>query len=442
MYESKTSDLTFAWQERATPSSGCALYGNNLVVEIPGSKANTQAGHTPGILSPNLPPNPPTSPVDANYSFPLSRGVLATKLNVNARPFVPGGGTLIAAGAKNSADLAIISTPRQVNLLGSDHEKEQSDGEKTLSGALDKLDIEDEPKLPEVVIQTVGEPSSNLGSDSSSRVGTESDSHSRTEPHLHAAQQNLRTDSENREQTPVEMQLENSHETHPQSSGSRSDSSCSDTQRQHDAVQSTAPQATALPTSQTTSDHHQSPRHSPTPTPASPPSCAPRHTPTSSQMDDKPPPPTSHTSSDQEKLKSQEAQAPAALTQPNSQSCSPGSVSSLSSASLTSTVPSTTGSTASGNGGVKIKSWASIVSKKSQPAAQVSQTSLTGSSQVHSGGSALTSKRSSETGSRPNHVTTVAMATDGLVGEDWSQMPPLNPEKAHAQLASLGSKFV
>ena len=452
LYQNKTSDLRFIWQESS--SSRCALYGNNLTVQVP-TVVSSQGAHMPGVLSPNIPPNPPTSPVDATYDL-SNRGGLPKKLNVNAVPFVPGGGvsiTLIGGEAINSDNDSKNSSARQLNFPSSDAQ-EQLESDRTLSGALEKLKIEDEPKIPGVVVQTIGEPSCNMGSDSNSRVGNESDSHSRTDPHLNAAQQNLRTSTDH-EQSPVQLQLdlsttsqqlENSERTQPNSSNMRSDSpshsvSSSDTERQHDVAQDTAPQATALPTNQTASSHRRSHTHSPTPTPTSPPPHTPSRTPTPSQMNDKPPPQqSSQASSDQEKLKSQEAQQQQqALTQSSSQSCSPGSVSSLSSTSLSSTVPSTAGSTTSGNGGVKIKSWASIVSKKSstgQPAVQVPQTSLAGSPQVHSG---------SNRASSGDHVTSVAMATDSQVqGRDdvtQQQESPLNPAKAHAQLASLGSKL-
>ena len=439
LYQNKTSDLRFVWQERGTLSSRCALYGSNLVLQVP-----TAATHTPGVLSPNIPPNPPTSPVDGNYDMLSNRGGLASKLNVNAVPFIPGAGTLIGTGAINNLDVAKNSTSQS----NSDAQG-QSDSDKTLSGALEKLNTDDQPKLPGVVVQTVGEPSCNLGSESNSRVVIESDSHSRTDPHLNAAQQNSRTHSDSREQSPAELHLdlsttsqplEDSQRTQPLSSSIRSGSpSCSvssDTERQH-GVQNMVPQAQdqALPTNQANSGHR-SHTHSPTPTPTSPPPhtpTSPSHTLTPSHTNDRPPPPSPlQASSDQEKLKSQETQQQA-LTQPSSQSCSPGSVSSLSSTSLTSTVPSTAGSTASGSGGIKTKSWASIVSKKastsSQPAGQVSQTSLTGSAQANKRGG-------SEGAPSQDHV---AMATDGQGREEG--MPPLNPAKSRAQLVNLGSKF-
>lgn len=419
------------------------------MVQIPTS----QGGHTSGALSPNIPPNPPTSPVDATYDL-SNRGGLPKKLNVNAVPFVPGGNVsiaLIGAGTINSLDDVKNSAARQLNFPSSDIQ-EQPESDRTLSGALEKLKIEEELKIPGVVIQTVGEPSCNTESESNSRVGSESNSHSRTDPHLNAAQQNSRT-STDREQSPAELQLDlstatqqldNSQRTQPNSSNVHSDSpshsvSSSDTERQRDVVQDTVtPQATALPTNQTASSHHrQSHTHSPTPTPTSPSPHTPSRTPTPSQANDKPPlTQSSQASSDQEKLKSQEVQQ--ALTQPSSQSCSPGSVSSLSSASLSSTVPSTAGSTTSGSGGAKTKSWASIVSTKSstnQLAMQVSQPSLAGSPQVHSGGNRASSG---------DHVTIVSMTTDNQVQgrEDVTQqqVPPLNPAKAHAQLSSIGSE--
>ena len=463
--------MRFAWQERVPSAKRCALYGNSLVVQVP-ALATSQGGHMPGTLSPNIPPNPPTSPVDATYDL-SSRGGLPSKLNVNAVPFVPG--ERITAGAINNLDVAKNSAARQLNFTHSDDAQGQPESERTLSGALEKLKIEDQPNIPGVVIQTVGEPSCDMGSESNSRVGNESDSHSRTDPHLNAAQQNSISE---REQSPADLsldlsataqQLENSQRTQPNStdipSGSPSHSiSSSDTERQHDVIPNkaaTRQATTALPTNQTASSSSSSDcrrlhTHSPTPTPTSPPPHS--HTPTPSQSNDKPRPSraSSSSASDQEKLRSQEAgqqqqqqqQEEAMAAQPSSQSCSPGSVSSLSSASLSSTVPSTAGSTASGSGGVKMKSWASIVSKKASstgqpPALQGSQSSLTGSPPVHSASGGGRSRRSSG-----DHVSNVAMATDSQVQsssrEDAAQqqMPPLNPAKAQAQLANLGSEFV
>ena len=460
LYQNKTSDLRFAWQERAPSTKRCALYGNSLAPLV----ATSQGGHMLGTLSPNIPPNPPTSPVDATYDL-SSRGGLPSKLNVNAVPFVPG--ERIGAGAINSLDVAKNSTARQLNFTHSDDAQGQPESERTLSGALEKLKIEDQPNVPGVVIQTVGEPSCDMGSESNSRVGNESDSHSRTDPHLNAAQQNSISE---REQSPAELsldlssttqQLENSQRTQPNSTDIRSGSpshsvSSSDTERHHDVIPNTAATrqaTTALPTNQTasSSDHRRSHTHSPTPTPTSPPPHS--HTPTPSQSNDKPRSSraSSSSASDQEKLRSQEAsqqqqqQQQASVAQPSSQSCSPGSVSSLSSASLSSTVPSTAGSTASGSGGVKVKSWASIVSKKAstgQPAAlQGSQNSLTGSPQVHAASGGGRSRTSSG-----DHMTAVATATDSQVQsrEDAAQqqMPPLNPAKAQAQLANLGSELI
>ena len=446
LYQNQTSDLRFVWQERVPSAKRCALYGNNLVVQVP-TVATSQGGHMPGVLSPNIPPNPPTSPVDATYDL-SSRGGLPSKLNVNAVPFVPGG--KIGTGAINSLDVAKNSTARQLNSPSSDAQG-QSESDRTLSGALEKLKIEDQPNIPGVVVQTVGESSCEMGSESNSRVGSKSNSHSRTDPHLNAAQQSSRID---REQSPAELsldlsattqQLESSQRRQPNStnicSGSPSHSVSSLDERQHDVIQDTTRQATALPTNQAASDHRRSHTHSPTPTPTSPPPHTLSRTPTPSQSNDKLPP---QASSDQEKLRSQEAgqqQQQQSLTQPGSQSCSPGSVSSLSSASLSSTVLSTAGSTTSGSGGVKTKSWASIVSKKTstgQPAVQVSQTSLASSPQVQSasGGGRM---------SLGDHVTAVATATNNQVQsrEDVTQqqVPPLNPAKAHAQLVNLGSEF-
>ena len=473
LYQNKTSDLRFAWQERVPSAKRCALYGNSLVVQVP-TLATSQGGHMPGTLSPSIPPNSPTSPVDATYDL-SSRGGLPSKLNVNAQPFVPGG--RITAGAINNLDVAKNSAARQLNFTHCDDAQGQPESERTLSGALEKLKIEDQPNIPGVVIQTVGEPSFDMGSESNSRVGNESDSHSRTDPHLNAAQQNSVSE---REQSPAELsqdlsttaqQLENSQRTQPNStdipSGSPSHSvSSSDTERQHDVIPNTAATrqaTTALPTNQTasssSSDRRRSHTHSPTPTPTSPPPPPHSHTPTPSQSNDKPRPSraSSSSASDQEKLRSQETgqqqqqqqqEEQVMAAQPSSQSCSPGSISSLSSASLSSTVPSTAGSTASGSGGVKVKSWASIVSKKASstgqpPALQGSQSSLTGSPPVHSASGGGRSRISSG-----DHVSIVAMATDSQVQsssrEDVAQqqMPPLNPAKAQAQLANLGSEFV
>ena len=451
----------------------CALYGNNLVVQVPTAAATSQGGHIPGVLSPNIPPNPPTSPVDAAYDL-SGRGGLPSKLNVNAVPFVPGG--RISAGAINSLDVAKNSAARQLNFPSANDAQGQSESEKTLSGALEKLKIEDQPNVPGVVIQTVGEPSCDVGSESNSRVGNESDSHSRTDPHLNAAQQNSSTD---REQSPTDLSLdlststtqpllENSQRTQPNStstnicSGSPSHSvGSSDTERQRDVT--TIQQATALPTNQAaSSDRRRSHTHSPTPTSSTPtpaptstpPPRALSRTPTPSLSNDKPPT-TLLASTDQEKLRSQEAgqqlqqqHQQQTLTQPSSQSCSPGSISSLSSASLSSTVPSTAGSTTSGSGGAKVKSWASIVSKKAltgqPPALQGAQTSLAGSPQVHSasGGGGGGGRTSSG-----DHMTAVATVTEihSQVSsrEDviQQQVPPLNPAKAHAQLVQLGSEF-
>ena len=113
-----------------------------------------------------------------------------------------------------------------------------------------------------------------------------------------------------------------------------------------------------------------------------------------------------------------------------------GSVSSLSTTSAASAVPSSAGSSASRSGGVKLKSWASIVGKKSsEPVGQVSQTCLATSPHVNAGhsvpGSSDAIKRVGDGTSSHDLTVSGAMAQSG--DETQKQFPPLNP----TQLANL-----
>ena len=468
LFKNKTSDLQFVWQER-TSSKRCALYGNNLTVQE--SPLSKQGGYASGALSPNIPPNPPTSPVEGNCDISI-RGGLASKLNVNAMPFIPGSTISIStlgAGVKNNLDETknsttsqlMFTTPNAVNTTTS------SSSTNTPSFAPESASREHGQPLPGVVVQTIGEPSSHQILESNLRVddshptdqgqGTTASStaeqntdntRNHFENHVSQSSGQFRVDLSSTQQSA------DSPRTQPCStldalSDSHSRSVSSDTEGQlDDTVPHTGGQQ-APPT--TSSSDAQSQSHSPTPTPPPPPlsshpPISPSHTLTPSQDNSTPLPASSdHTKSDDVPLSQ--------TVQSGSHSTSPGSVSSLSTASATSTVPSVAGSSTSGSGGVKM-SWASIVSKKSgQSVGQVSQTSLASSPQVQTGhatssGAAAKKGVGGEGASSHDPTTSVCMVTDSRQSEDEAratennQSPPLNPAMCHTQLTSLGSMLL
>ena len=439
LFKNTTSDLHFVWQDRAA-NQRCASFGNNLVVQT--TAFGSKGGCSPGVLSPNIPPNPPTSPVEGNYDT-SNRGGLASKLNVNAIPFVPA--TLSAIVPDNQDSLGVTKNNFTQQLTFP-------------SSATTDTDMEGRHQLPGVVVQTIGEPSSTTRLESSFR-DIESDSHSSEQSTNSTAQQVAQTsekhsnDCEHSKPPPSTLHLDLSTvqqlvdppqrtqpcSTSPDSThtGSHSCSVSSDTGRQHDVVAQTKPHPP--PSSRTSTSESRSGSQSPTSTPHVP--TSPSHTLVPLQSTNSPSPSSSTANVKDEVASSQGAlqQPPVYVTQSSSQSASPGSVSSLSTASATSTVPSSASSSASGSGGVKLKSWASIVGKKSsEPVGQASQTSSATSPHVQTvPSSSIAAKRGGdETSSHDLHVT-VTMATDSHEGGDETQkqFPPLNP----AQLANLGS---
>lgn len=442
LFKNTTSDLHFVWQDRAAPNRRCASFGNNLVVQT--TAFANKGGLSQGVLSPNIPPNPPTSPVDGNYDT-SNRGGLASKLNVNAIPFVPATLSVIVPETKDSLGVTKNSATQQLTFL---------------SSATTNTVTEGRHRLPGVVVQTIGEPSSTTRLESRSR-DIESDSHSSERSTNSTAEQVAQTsekhsnDCEHSKPPPSTLHLDLStvqqsvdppQRTQPCSSsssdsthtGSRSCSVSSDTGRQIDVVAQTKPHPP--PSSGMSMSESRSESHSPTPTP--PPShmpTSPSHTAVPSQ-DTNSPSLGSFTAQVKNEVPSSQGtlqQPPVHVTQSSSQSASPGSVSSLSTASATSAVPSSASSSTSGSGGVKLKSWASIVGKKSsEPVGQASQTSLATSPHVQTVPSSnIATKRGDDEIS--SHDLTVVMATDSQEGGDETQkqFPPLNP----VQLANLGS---
>ena len=454
LFKNKTSDLTFVWQERVPPKR-CALYGNNLVVQEPVAPHH-QGGYTPGVLSPKYPPNPPTSPVEG-YCDVTNRGGLASKLNVNAMPFVPGAPvSVIIPVPKNSFNVTKNSTTSQLKFSSSSIAGALPSNSIASSNAPDASTSGEIPQqpLPGFVVQTLGEPSCNQALDSNSRVD-ESHSHSQNQDTSSTAQHvsdNARNTIDNHTQseepltrTPVDLSttqpLTDAQRTQPCSapdvrSVSPSCSVGSEVERQHEVVVTPTDGEEQAPPTSSTHSGSRSQTHSPTPPQVSHTPSSPSHTITPSQMDSSP-------------LTSVEVVKPEVpssqivhTNQSSSQSASPGSVSSLSTTSAASTVPSATGSSTGGSGGVKVMSWASIVGKKSnQPPGQVTQTGLTSSPQVQSGHGSLATKRGcgGEGLSSCDPTVHVTMVTDG--GTQDEQSPPLNSSKCHAQLSNLGSMF-
>ena len=437
LFKNATSDLHFVWQDRVVPNRRCAPFGNNLVVQT--AAFASKGGCFPGVLSPNIPPNPPTSPVEGNYDT-SNRGGLASKLNVNAMPFVPATLSVIVPETKDSLGVTKNSTTQQLTFL---------------SSATTDTSTEGRHRLPGVVVQTIGEPSSTTGLESTFR-DIESESHSSEQSTNSTAQQTSEKHSNDCEHfkpppstlhldlSTVQQPVDSPQRTQPCSSsdsthtGSRSCSVSSDTGRQHDDV--VQAKAHTPSSSKTSMSESRSESHSPTPTP--PPShmpTSPSHALGASQNTTSPSPASSTAHVKNEVASSQGAlqQPPVHVTQSSSQSTSPGSVSSLSTASAASAVPSSASSSASGSGGVKLKSWASIVGKKSsEPVSQASQTCLATSPHVQTVPSrSIATKRGGDGIS--SHDLTVTMASDSQEGGDETQkqFPPLNP----AQLANLGS---
>lgn len=66
--------------------------------------------YSPGILSPNIPPNPPTSPVEEIAGGALDGRKMSRKLNVNAIPFVPGAPNIAVDMEKNHSVTSSLIT--------------------------------------------------------------------------------------------------------------------------------------------------------------------------------------------------------------------------------------------------------------------------------------------------------------------------------------------
>ena len=441
LFKDKVPGLHFVWRDRPG-TRRCALYRNNLTVQK--EDFGSRGGYTPGVLSPNIPPNPPTSPVEGNCDM-LSRG-LPSKLNVNAMPFVPAAISVIGPGAKNSLDTTKNRIVQPLEVPKSSAASSNSESSSTAPPPSANRGNGEQP--PGLVVQTVGESSCNLTLESNSRT-VESDSHSTEQnsgtPVAGNSSNNISERRDHSELPPsfdhqVDLssteQATDSQRTQPCStvevrSPSSTCSVSSDSERQRGDIATHHPQKT--------SSDSRSQTRSPTPSPGSP--C---HALTPSQNVE----PSLQTSTDQVKTDAQ-SQLPRQQGQPvppvqsSSLSASPGSVSSLSTAS----VVSTGAPPAAGSGGGKVMSWASIVGKKSsQPAGQVSQTSLTSSPQVQASGSVTAKKDRDTTSCDP--TTNVAVVTDSRQNEggawgssDAALQRPFNHARSRAELAKLGSKL-
>ena len=433
LFKNTTSDLHFVWQEKAAPKR-CALFGKILVVQT--ATSADQGGYSPGALSPNIPPNPPSSPVEGNNEA-LNRGLLS-KLNVNAMPFVPG--TLSAVGPvpESSVDVTKNDAVRQLNFPTSDGGSECTVSSDTHTST------EYRHQLPGVVVQTIGEPSCGTQTlESNSRVD-ESDYHPREQSTNSTDQQTSENHSINHElsKSPPAVDPSNTQSSDPHNPTAQSHFPASDNAlavRQRDVSPQTKPPHSSH-SRETSSKDSRSRSRSPTPTPLSPHrTTSPKHTLTSSQNTLSSSQASSTTQVESKRATSPQGApqqlSPVHVTQTGSRPTSPGSVTSFS------TVPSAAGSSASGGGGeVKVKSWASVVGKKSNDTgAQVSQASSQRVPSGHSvpGGGLVTTCNSRGDGTASHDQTAGVVTATGSRQSGQPQLPHMNP----VQLTELGSMF-
>ena len=97
--------------------------GGNHSLTIPSAISEEDGrSFSPSLLSPNIPPNPPTSPVDEpttakSRKLGAQASVALKKLNVNAVPFVPGLGAMIGNDVTPQASLASKNGEKVVKKL-------------------------------------------------------------------------------------------------------------------------------------------------------------------------------------------------------------------------------------------------------------------------------------------------------------------------------------
>ena len=342
--------------------------------------------YSPEILSPNIPPNPPTSPVEGLNEGDKNRGDLqlhtSKKLNVNAIPFVPGVATAISPGEKNHTLTSLPDVFKDSTTVSENNAARQLKfnsidkvvGTETRSESVGVMEVEEELQPQPLTVQSLDQPASNSTTGTSSNTKDTVCSYTLDFPSaILSSEENESKGIDGLMQTSVQPSTQLPPPVVVGSVISSSEEETSDSN--NTCVSVTEPPDTATRAHQQALPPHVDPLPS---------AC------TSSSCDSSLSVPVSLSTHSPTQTASEDSNE-----QGNQNNSQPRTISGGVTAPSTTTV-STPPIVGGAWGTNRIKSWASIFSQTSEPVNPVSQTSLTRTLGTHGHSSSATSSRTSE----------------------------------------------